>query len=714
MPGGSSPSDAYTAWTGTRWPWTWPSCRFGWQRWQRTTRSRSWTTACGPAILWLGYRGNKLLRSTGRPQRRGKRQNGFSFGDPIAESIQRATEFRQRILAARDEVPYEHLRQQLDVADEALDKARFVGDLAVSAYFSAEKDKAREVHLRELALRLVKYLGPGGKMEDRQPLADSVRQLRSGDRPVPPFHWEIEFPEVFGDDNLGFDAIVGNPPFAGRTTLSEGSRPGYIDWLKTIHEESHGNADLVAHFFRRAFDLLRRDGCFGLIATNTIGQGDTRSTGLRWLCTHGGTVFAARKRLRWPGQAAVVVSVVHVCRGTTPSPFILDSRPVPVITAYLFHSGGHDDPARLLSNKGKSFQGCVVVGLGFTFDDTDSTGAANQIAVMHELIATNPRNADRIFPYLGGEEVNDSATHAHHRYVINFGDMPEEECRRRWPDLMRIVEDKVRPDRIEKAKGGGLDRKKRAEVWWQFSRTAKDLYQTIRGLDRVLVCAIIANKLSFVFLPTNMVFSHKLMVFALSDYAAFSIVQSRFHEVWARMFTSTMKDDLNYSNTDCFETFPFPQRYDHNASLEEGGRAYYDFRASVMVRNNEGLTKTYNRFHDPAETSPDILKLRELHAAMDRAVLDAYGWTDLKPTCEFLLDYEEEEEDENGGASKKRKPWRCRWPDDFRDEVLARLLDLNKKRAEEERLSGHAAEGAAKKPGKARGRAGSEHRPLLE
>ena len=108
-----------------------------------------------------------------------------------------------------------------------------------------------------------------------------------------------------------------------------------------------------------------------------------------------------------------------------------------------------------------------------------------------------------------------------------------------------------------------------------------------------------------------------------------------------------------------------------------------------MVRNNEGLTKTYNRFHDPDERSPDILKLRELHAAMDRAVLDAYGWTDLKPTCEFLLDYEEDEdEDETGGGARRKKPWRYRWPDDFRDEVLARLLELNRQRAEEERLSG--------------------------
>jgi hypothetical protein len=127
------------------------------------------------------------------------------------------------------------------------------------------------------------------------------------------------------------------------------------------------------------------------------------------------------------------------------------------------------------------------------------------------------------------------------------------------------------------------------------------------------------------------------------------------------------------------------------------GKAYYDFRAALMIRNNEGLTKTYNRFHDPDERSPDILKLRELHAAMDRAVLDAYGWTDLKPTCEFLLDYEEDEdEDETGGARRRKKPWRYRWPDDFRDEVLARLLELNRQRAEEERLSGLAAEGKAK------------------
>jgi hypothetical protein len=103
-----------------------------------------------------------------------------------------------------------------------------------------------------------------------------------------------------------------------------------------------------------------------------------------------------------------------------------------------------------------------------------------------------------------------------------------------------------------------------------------------------------------------------------------------------------------------------------------------------MIRNNEGLTKTYNRFHDPEERDPDILRLRELHSEMDRAVLDAYGWTDISTHCEFILDYEDDEEEEGGSKRKKKKPWRYRWPDEVRDEVLARLLELNKQRYEEE------------------------------
>ena len=116
--------------------------------------------------------------------------------------------------------------------------------------------------------------------------------------------------------------------------------------------------------------------------------------------------------------------MVHVAKGMLPGSYWIDGREVPRITAFLFHDGGDDDPEALEANAGKSFQGSIILGMGFTFDDTDTKGVANPIALMHELIAKDPRNAERIFPYIGGEEVNDSPTHAHHRYVIDFEDFP--------------------------------------------------------------------------------------------------------------------------------------------------------------------------------------------------------------------------------------------------------------------------------------------------
>ena len=170
-------------------------------------------------------------------------------------------------------------------------------------------------------------------------------------------------------------------------------------------------------------------------------------------------------------------------------------------------------------------------------------------------------------------------------------------------------------------------------------------------------------------------------------------MQARTHELWVRFFSSTLEDRIGYRPSDCFETFPFPENWQTDPTLEAAGKAYYEFRADLMVRSDEGLTKTYNRFHDPDERDPDILKLRRLHAAMDRAVLCAYGWDDISTECEFILDYEIDEETWN---PRKKKPYRFRWPEPVHDEVLARLLDLNQKRADEERLAGLTADNKGK------------------
>ena len=636
------------------------------------------------------------------------------FADPIAERMQRVTKFRQQILAARDDMPYEHLRQQLDLADEQLWLARLAGDLVVSAYFSADKDAKRERRLDELSPQLVKYISPSSKLEDRVPLTEAVKELRSGDRPIVPFHWWIEFPEVFDRENGGFDGIVGNPPFLGVLLLHRTSHPSFTQYLRSSCKEAGGKCDLVAFFFRRAFALLRVGGCLGLLATNTIAQGDTRESSLTWICNHSGTIFNATKRFVWPGVAAVVVSVVHIAKNIEPSHRELNGTPVALITAFLFHTGGHDSPRTLQANANRSFKGCDIYSPGFTFDVTDNDGTTGTIEEMESLLGANTKNAERIFPYMGGEDVLNSPTLSPHRYVIDFDDMSEEEARQ-WPDLIRIVETRVRPEREALSSQQSAERLRR--FWWQFGYAANGMRRVSRESHRILMHPFYSGHLAFVFLPTNVIVATPNTVFATSENHDFAILQSRVHEAWVRFVASSFKDDLRYSPTDCFETFPFPVGVPEHAagdsappdnrqrtSLEIIGRDYYEFRAALMVRHNEGLTKTYNRFHDRDHDSTEpnreivvgIQTLRELHAAMDRAVLEAYGWHDLAQTatCEFLLDYEDDDEDDEptSRARTRKKPWRYRWPDPFRDEVLARLLDLNKQRAEQERLTGIAAE----------------------
>ena len=588
--------------------------------------------------------------------------------------VARASELRRRIREADDSVPDWELRDLWNEANHETKAVRLLGDLAVAAFFGGSSTKARE-QLRDQYASAVAE----GRAEE---YGDWLQERRHAEPPLVSFHWEIEFTEVFDRENPGFDAFVGNPPFQGGRGISETQGDAYTAWLRTLNPQSSGGADLVSHFFRRTFDLLRREGAFGLIATNTISQGDTRSSGLRWICENEGVIYHARTRYQWPGMAAVVVSVVHVWKGRFRSPRILDGNPSNSITAFLFHAGGNEDPARLVGNAGKSFQGSIVLGMGFTFDDTGKSGVATPVEDMVRLVAQDPRNREVIFPYIGGEEVNVSPSQAHHRFAINFGERTEEECKDGWPELMTVVEMKVKPDRVNK------DAKKYPRMvneWWKYWNPRIDLHSAITGLDRILAINCGATPhVALAFLPTGTVFAHTLAVFPFDTHAAFCALQTRPHEIWARFFGSTLEDRLRYTPSDCFETFPFPVGWETDPALEAVGEDYYEYRAALMVRNNEGLTKTYNRFHDPYEDDPEIVKLRELHAAMDRAVLDAYGWSDVSTDCEFLLDYEIDEET----WGRRKKPYRYRWPNEVRDDVLARLLELNAQRAAEEARAG--------------------------
>ena len=587
--------------------------------------------------------------------------------------LDEAAELRQLIREADDSVSDGELRELWDQAQSETAAVRLLGDLTLAAFFQESKPKDREARRKEFAIKFI-----DGEAATYRPW---LEDLRNADPPLAPFHWQIEFPEVFDRVNPGFDAIVGNPPFLGGRNLSSVQGEVYSKWLLATHEQSSGGADLVAHFFRRAFDLIRDQGTLGLIATNTIAQGDTRVSGLRWICQHGGEIYHARRRVKWPGTAAVIVSIIHIGKGPTLSLKFLDNYVVDRITAFLFYRGGHEDPVRLVASSAKSFQGSIVLGMGFTFDDSDKRGVTSSIEDMYEVINEEPRNQEAIYPYIGGEELNGSPTHSHHRYIMNFGEHDQEYCRKQWPQLFGIAETRVRPERILKDE----DKYPRMVFeWWKYWNARSDLYSQISSFSRVLANSRVSQRLQFAFLPANMVYADSLIIYPFDSYSSFCSLQSRPHEIWALFFASSLEERLRYTPSDCFETYPFPECWETLSSLETAGRECYEFRAALMLRNGEGMTKTYNRFHDPYENDADIEELHRLHASMDRAVLDAYGWTDIPTDCEFLLDYEIDEET----WGRKKKPYRYRWPDDVKDEVLARLLELNGARAAEEARAG--------------------------
>ena len=640
------------------------------------------------------------------------------------------------------------LQQQI----KATEGLRQAGDLMVAAFFDAPKAKDRtdkqQVYLAMLS----------GAFDD-EALEDSIQEIRqrlaTGDKGIRPFHWDLEFPEVFDNEQGGFDAFVGNPPFAGDSTFTNAYPDGFFEWLKIVFPGASGRCDLVAFFFRQCFEKLRKLGAQGLIATNTIAQGDTRESGLSYILSQNGKIFSATKRRGWPGAASVLISTVHVLKGEYAGTVILDGKEAISISAFLFDNAINSSPARLAVNSGKSFLGSKIYGQGFLFDITENSvadlpGHPSPISIMQEILRLEKRCREAIFPYVGGEEINTSPTQRSDRYVIDFRDMSEELCMKSYPSLFSLVEKKVKPERQRKLPNGTYAlRSPLPQRWWQHADMRPALYRRLKNARRVIATPKVQSNLAFVFINTGPVFSEQAVILLDSDYAC---LQSRIHEIWARFLGSTLGDGLRYTPSDCFETFPFPthatapesgvnKKESIMQSLLDTGERYHQFRAEIMRDKNEGLTITYNRFHDPAETRSVLLELRRLHSEMDQAVLAAYGWSDVPTTCGFGLDYLDTEEDAQlpdelqeridsgelffwdandaldfqgqlqayGAITGRRKlPWRYRWPDAVRDDVLARLLALNAERYEEEVALGLHSKGSNKGSGKAA--AGSKRR----
>ena len=610
----------------------------------------------------------KTPKTKTKKKKRGSKSAGRQVEDPmlalmVARALERATSLRRQIvaLAQRDgEEAVLERERLLAAARGALDEARLAADLCLSAFFAAPKDRARLTERTRRLDLLTAYLGArdrgeAGEDEARAVLEELRAQLLAGQAP---FHWMLEFPEVFWEgrpDPLAsgknnqvayFDVVVGNPPFMGGSQVSGSFGDGYRDWLLALHPGSHGNADLCAHFFRRSEMLLGPHGAVGFVGTNTIGQGDTRATGLVPLIGRGASLYDVTKDLKWPAPgAAVTVSIVHLAVGTvnhhidqTGKKFLrttdlgtggITGRCVSNVNSRLEARPERADPVGLKSNDDLSSLGAKIYGQGFVL-----TPEQRDL-----LVAKDPRNGERIKPYLGGAEVNRNPDQGFDRYVIDFGDETLAEAER-WPDLIEIVRREVKPER-DKLKDNS-DGRRRKQYWWHWGRRTPALDSILGEVLNCIVTSAVGKHLQFASQPIDRIFSHKLIVFPVDSNPMLATLQSRVHATWCWALSSTMKTDLNYSPSDCFRNYPFPSpdpRTPH-PHLETLGERLDTTRSAFMLAHQIGLTTTYNlllgfdlpaiqadrghKHHAPA-TDPALEALRALHLELDQAVLDTYA-----------------------------------------------------------------------------------------
>jgi hypothetical protein len=482
-----------------------------------------------------------------------------------------------------------------------------------------------------------------------------------------PLHWVIEAPDIILGRG-GFDGVVGNPPFLGGKKISPALGANLREWFVNVLARGlKGNADLVAYFFLRAESLLTSSGSFGLIATNTIAQTDTREVGLDQMVNHGSTIARSIQSKPWPVSSATLeYAAVWGARSQIDKsvPRISDGEPVRYITTLLEPEGtstGH--PIRLSTNKGKAFIGCFVNCVDeFSVDEETVRRWTQADASLTQVVKA----------YFGGEELNRSPSGTASRWILDFSGLSLDQVKR-WPEVYTYAYSRIRPAR-QRIK----NKPKLQEKWWLYEATALDMRKAILGLDEVLAIARVSKSLMPLRIKTGGVPSEQVIVFATDSYSDQAILSSSFHQLWAIKYGSGMRSDPRYTPSDVFETFPRPEG---THRLEVVGRALDEERRKVMLSREIGVTALYNLVNDPHllnASDSEVSNLRDIHAELDEAVLDAYGWSNVTL---------------HHGFHAYRKMVRWTVSPAARVEILDRLLGENHRRAALEESPAPAAKG---------------------
>lgn len=610
------------------------------------------------------------------------------FGRTIRKAVEEAMELRSRLR----EYPIRDIEDvkamaRLDLASrQSLELPKLIADAFVGCVL-AEK-KATDLNAGIEAIAALSDSAAGSDVGATDALLDvALRDLAKNDphgKPRRPFHWPLEFPEVFGRENGGFDAIVGNPPFLGGQRITGVKGIAYRDWmLSYLADGRRGSANLVAYFFLRAAQLLREQGGFGLLAVDTISEGDTRQVALEPMLQNGLVIHTAYPSEKWPGSAAVVTSRVHVHNGDWLGEKRISGKLVPHVSAFL---SDHEEwsPKRLKENEAAAFQGSIVLGSGFVLNENEAI----------EMLNSDYGNTEVIFPYINGQEFNSAPDQMSRRWIINFGDWPEERAQK-YIQPWEWIEKNVKPGRQKRKSNGEFkQRKPRALKWWQFAEKSVGLYHAIgegdhfeehpekwslsdRKTGQVMVRAINSKHHTFGFINSKQVIDQTLNAFANYGKYEYALLSSEIHASWyykhcARLGASAYP---RYTQSDVFLTFCQPKiNAASRAEIENIGNELYSCRSNFMTNKGCGLTKLFNLENDPDIYDSKICEIRNINVKLTKAVSKVYRWNDFH----FDLDFHE--------VSYLPQNDRIRFTisDEARREVLQRLADLNRKRYQDE------------------------------
>lgn len=614
---------------------------------------------CGDSLLGI-HRLDQLTELSMTPTGKGQQR---LFGQNIEGAVHDAIKLRQRLRSTpiRDIRDVEAMARLDADAHQKLEVPERIADAFIGEVFtSGGSGTALQSTLDSLAVLAGQAID--GNLDALAFISRTSAAALSTDLPADkgarrPFHWPLEFPEVFAREARGFNAMVGNPPFSGGRWVGRRFGLAYQEYLRFVRNGVVGSPDLCVYFYLRAFSLLGSKGYFGLLATKSITETGSRLVCLDQIIGKGGVVYRASSRLTWPGNAAVVISITWVSRDGWQGQKFLDDRVVSAINGALEEDYQIKRPLKLTALKGKFSQGQDVLGRGFELTSAERS----------EILTEDPSCVEVIFPLFNAQDINTMSALKAYRWVIYFRDWTEEQARKYGPAFRR-VEELVKPYRES------LTGQIHQDCFWKFWDLRPALLRETMIHKAFLASPIVTKYVIFRKVPSNNVYNHAIKLYFLYQWSDFSILQSSLHQEWAFWTCGTLgASTLRYSTTAALATWPMPVIADKN-KLDLLGERYHAHRESLMVDKGMGLTQLYNRFHDQGNDDSPIKVMRELQVEIDLSVASAYGWGDLDLSHGFhQIPYLPESDRIRFTISERA-----------RQEVLRRLSELNHQRYEEE------------------------------